>query len=374
MNVDNWQKTIPRPIIMLVYSIIFILALISTSGIINTVLPASNTPPGLGDISVKFQYFAEHKDDYDVIFLGPSTTYHGVIPKIFDESLSENAKNVKSFNFGIAAANVAEMEFYLQKILDLKPAHLKWIFLDCLVDFFVEEAPTSVKNIYWHTPFKTIENFKLILDSNFSWLIKINGFYKNTISFFYRWLGIGYFSWQQSPDILPEGIASEKLLEENGYYAMDWLKNSEEWQEIFQSNYLDSYQARLKQAKSGILEQDNKSTYPAKLYGIKLIKKMVNEVKEQEKISKNKIEPIFLIPPVLDVDIDHSAIMKAYELGYISTLFAFNNPNTFASFYEVSRRSDGRHLNNQGAEEFTRALAAKFSQHLNSSQEKLDKS
>jgi hypothetical protein len=369
MNVDIWKNNIPKPIIIFFYSIIFMLALISSAGLINTLLPSSNTPQNLGDISTKFQYFAKHKDDYDAIFLGPSTTYQGVIPRVFDETMAANGKSIRSFNFGIMAANVAETDFYLQKILALKPAKLKWIFLDCLVDFFMEEAPTSIKNVYWHTPLKTIENFRLIIESTSPLNEKINGFYANSISFFYRWLGIGYFSnfWQQESEVLPKGISAEKLIQEAGYYAMDWLENSEKWRKIFLSDYSESYQQQLKQSKSGVFVRGNISKYPLDSYVIKMLKNIDYRINNQEEISKIKVEPIFFIPPVLNTDFNNSALTKAYNKGDISTLFAFNQPNVFTNLYEVDHRSDGRHLNHQGAQEFTRALAAEFSKHLNSS-------
>ncbi|MBD6619323.1 hypothetical protein FNW02_26720 [Komarekiella sp. 'clone 1'] len=373
MNVYIWKKTIPRPVVMFFYSIIFLLALISTAGLINIVSPSSNIPRNLGDISTKFEHFAKHKDDYDVIFLGPSTTYQGVIPKVFDETMAANGKSIKSFNFGIMAANVAETDFYLQKILALKPANLKWVFLDCLVDFFMEEAPTSTKNVYWHTPLKTIENFQLIIESTSTLKEKISGFYANSISFLYRWLGIGYFSnfWQQKSEVLPKGISAEKLIQEAGYYSMDWLENSAKRREIFLSNSLDSYQKQLKQSKSGIFVRGNMSTYPLNSSAIKILKKIAYRIDAQEKTSKIKVEPIFFVPPVLNTDFDNSAITKAYKEGYISTLFAFNKPNTFTTLYEVDRRADGRHLNHQGAQEFTRAFAGKFSEHLKLSQQEL---
>ncbi|WP_392535291.1 hypothetical protein [Nostoc sp. C117] len=373
MNVDILKQIVPKPLVMFIYSLIFIVALISTAGLINTVLPSSATRQNLGDISVKFEYFTEHKDDYDVIFLGPSTTYQGVIPKVFDETMAANHKNIRSFNFGILAANVAEMDFYLQKILALKPAKLKWIFLDCLDNIYMQEAPTSAKNVYWHTPIKTIENFQLIAESTYSFKDKISGYYANSISFLHRWLGIGYFSnsWQQKLDPLSKRITGEKLLQEAGYYAMDWLKNSEEWKKTFQLNYLQSYKIRLMQAKSGVVERENISAYPQDSYALKIVKKIIFRIDSQEETNNIKVEPIFFIPPILDSDADHSAIMRAYDLGYISTLLAFNNPNTFATLYDIERRADARHLNHQGAQEFTRILATKFSQHLKLSPEEI---
>ncbi|WP_341528541.1 hypothetical protein WKK05_04185 [Nostoc sp. UHCC 0302] len=379
MNVYIWKTSIPKPVVIFFYSIIFIIALISTAGLINTILPSSNTPQNLDDVSTKFQYFAKHKDDYDVIFFGSSTTYQGVIPKIFDETMAANGNNIKSFNFGIMAANIVEMDFYLQKTLALKPAKLKWVFLDCLVNNFMENAPTAPKNVYWHTPIKTIENFHLIAETNYSLKDKISGFYANSVSFLYRWLGIGHFSnyWQQKAEKLasyglPTVVSNnDKLVEEAGYYAMDWMKDSEKLKKSFQLNYLESYQQRLAQAKLGVLQSNDTSTHLINSYGIKMIKKIVSRIENSESFSMNKIVPIFFIPPILDSDADHYSIARAYDLGYISNLFAFNDPNTFATLYELDYRADGRHLNHQGAQEFTRALAAEFFEHLKLSQNEI---
>ncbi|WP_066382146.1 hypothetical protein [Anabaena sp. CA = ATCC 33047] len=369
MNVYILKKVLPKPVIMFFYSIIFMLTLIFTSGFINIVSQAYNNPHNLEDIAIKWQYFTEHKDDYDAVFFGASTTYQEVIPKIFDEAMTANGKNIKSFNFGIMAANVAELDFYLQKVLDLKPAKLKWIFLDCLVNDFILIAPTSARNVYWHTPLQTIENFQVILSSNYSLKEKISGIYANSTSFIYRWLGIGYFYnfWQHhQEENLPEGLqkiaSTDKMLQEEGYYAMDWMENSEKWQKTFQTKYLDGYLKRLEQAKLGDYEQNNTLTPDS--YGIKIIKNIVDRIENFEKISNNQVEAIFFIPPILEADVDHAAIMKAYDLGYIPTLLAFNNPNTFPNFYNLDNRSDGRHLNHKGAQEFTLTLAEKFAQHL----------
>ncbi|MBD2677420.1 MULTISPECIES: hypothetical protein [Nostoc] len=361
-----------KPIFILLYGWIFILCLILTNGLINLFLPTSNMHQNLGDVSAKLAYFTKHKDNYDIIFLGPSTTYYGVIPKIFDESIAANGNNLKSFNFGIMSANVAEMDFYLQKILALKPAKLKWIFLDCLVNSFVEETPTATKNVYWHTPIKTLENIKLISESTLNLPIKIIALYANSVSFIHNWLGIGNFSDYVNPRITatPGGILSDRVIQESGYYAMDWMNDIEQLDRIFQEKYLQIYQQELKQAKSESADSQNISKYPLDSYAIKIIKKMIDRINNQEKITHNKIEPIFLIPPALNADVEHTPIMRAFNLGYVSTLFAFNNPNKFPSLFELANRSDQRHLNYQGSEKFTKILAAEFSNHLKLSEQR----
>ncbi|HLO84520.1 MAG TPA: hypothetical protein VK203_05825 [Nostocaceae cyanobacterium] len=351
---------------MLLHSLIFILFFLATAGLINKAFPDSQIPKNLGDVSAKLEYFTKHKDEYDILFLGPSTTYYGVIPKVFDESIAANGNSLKSFNFGIMSANVAEMDFYLQKILALKPAKLKWIFLDCLVNSFVEEAPTATKNVYWHTPIKTLENIKLIAESTLPLDIKIAALSANSISFFHNWLGIGNVADILQPRItkIPGGILPDKVIQQSGYYAMDWMNDIEQLDKIFQEKYLEVYKQRLKQAQAASPNSQTTSQYPVDSYALKIIKQMIDRIDNQGKITNNKIEPIFLIPPALDADVEHTPIMRAIDLGYVSTLFAFNNPNNFPSLFELANRSDQRHLNYQGAEKLTKILAAEFSNYL----------
>lgn len=54
--------------------------------------------PGIGP---KYGYFREHKDRYDVLFVGSSRFYHQIIPKQFDTRVGENGDaRLRSFNFG----------------------------------------------------------------------------------------------------------------------------------------------------------------------------------------------------------------------------------------------------------------------------------
>ncbi|MBH8578102.1 hypothetical protein I8752_35200 [Nostocaceae cyanobacterium CENA369] len=369
-----------KQLVMFGYSLVFILTIILSSGFLNIILPYSKTIQNLGEISVKWQYFTEHKDDYNAIFLGPSTTYFGVVPKLFDEYMTTEGKNVKSFNFGISGANVAEIDFYLQKILELKPANLKWIFLDCSVDLFTNYGATSAQEIYWHTPGKTLENFKLILESSIdSWPVKVSYLSANFQSFIYRWLGLGQFAnlWQEkilnidlsNPDPLAK-VSEDKLLQESGYYAIDWQQKAEKWQTLFRANGLNTYLKNLKKEQLKLADSDSEFNTSSTIYGVQMMRNITAKIK-QFRQNNNKVEAIFFIPPLLEIDSNFSALYKAYKSGYIETLFNFNVPNKFTNLYEVNRRIDSAHLNHQGAQEFTLLLASEFKQHLNNSEEKL---
>jgi len=375
------RKSMFRPLAIFGYSLIFIITIFFSSGFLNILLPYSQTIQNLGEISVKWKYFSEHKDDYNAIFLGPSTTYFGVIPKLFDEYMTTEGKSVKSFNFGIAGANVAEIDFYLQKILALKPANLKWIFLDCSFDLFTNYNATSAQEIYWHTPSKTLENFQLILESSIdSWPVKASYLNANFQSFIYRWLGLGQLAnlWQEkilnidlsNADPLAK-VSEDRLLQESGYYAIDWQKKAEKWQTFFRANGLDTYHKNLKNEQLKLANSEDSFNSQSIIYGAQMLKNLAARIEQYQQINNNKTDAIFFIPPLLEADSNPSALYQAYESGYIDTLFAFNNPNKFTNLYDVNRRIDSAHLNHQGAQEFTLLLASEFKEHLNNSAEKL---
>lgn len=383
MEIDTWKKIIPRPIVWLIHSFIFSLALILSTGLLNAIFTYSYAPKNLGDVGLKLQYFTEHKDDYDIIFLGPSTTYFGAIPKLFDDLMITEGKKVKSFNFGIAAANISQIDFYLEKILALKPAKLKWIFLDCAFDLFDTHFPTSPTELYWHTPGKTLENFRLILESHKNWQVKTIEIFTNFKSFLYRELGIGQLSTLGQERMLglylltsvsSENKSPERLIQESGYYAIEWLPNLEKWKNRFLGQSLEDYKTKLKKEQS-----QPQSTQPylalnpsQKSYKLKMIQKIASRFDREKYMGNNQREPIFLIPPTLDSEINRSPIIEAYNLGYIPTVFAFNDPKKFTNLYQVDRRIDSVHLNQQGSQEFTSFLADTFSRYLRIDPEKLD--
>lgn len=373
----------PRPIVWLIYSLIFSVALILSTGLLNTIFPYSYAPKNLGDVGLKLQYFTEHKDEYDIIFLGPSTTYFGVIPKVFDDLITREGQTVKSFNFGISAANLSQIDFYLENILALEPAKLKWIFLDCAFDIFDTHFPTTPTELYWHTPGKTLENFRLILESHKNWQVKTIEIFANFKSFFYRELGIGQLStlWQEKilglyllTSASSENKSPERLIQEAGYYSIEWLPNVDKWKSKFLGQGLENYKNQLKseQSQPETNQQDWALNPSEKSYKLDLMKKIVSRFDRENSVGDRKIEPIFLIPPILESEINRTPIVEAYNLGYLQKVFAFNDPQNFKNLYRVDRRIDSVHLNHQGSQEFTSFLADRFSRYLKRTPEKLN--
>ena len=215
------------------YSIIFIIALTVVFVLANIVFPYPNIPNYPSYISVKLKNFAEHKDEYNAIFIGPSTTYRGIVPNLFDNLMAEQNVEIKSFNLAFSGATVAEIDFYLRTIIALKPANLKWLFIEYQDSLYEHLSNAdSARSIYWHSPKETLLALHMALEPEKPLRRKFSTAYGNLKSLFYRilWMGIIYDFWSEK--VLGDNLVkfikqpdSRLLIQESGYSALNEEKN-----------------------------------------------------------------------------------------------------------------------------------------------------
>ncbi|MBC6477193.1 MAG: hypothetical protein GDA56_04790 [Hormoscilla sp. GM7CHS1pb] len=342
------------------YSSIFVITLTVFFVFVNLIAPYPDIPDNLGLISLKLDYFAKHKDEYNAIFLGPSTTYRGIVPNVFDRLMAEQNREIKSFNFGIDGAIAAETDFYLKKIIALKPAKLKWLFIEYperTLEPYINDNANSARGMYWHTLPQTLLDFRLIIELQQNLIDKFFAGYATFKSCLFRSLWMGRLANFFKVKILGLELFSDempdysRLAQESGYYAQDWqaLDKHKSWHQFFLDNLKDDYYQDVEQ-----LRQSNIS--PIKPYSLKVLKEMC------QYISAHGIKPILFISPI--VQERGATAINLYKQSDVLPLFAFNDPEAFPNLYQLDRRFDFLHLNHQGATEFTTSLAEEFAQYL----------
>ncbi|EGJ31354.1 MULTISPECIES: hypothetical protein [Moorena] len=346
------------------YSIIFTITLTIFFVLANIIFPYPNILNSPNNVNLKLKYFAEHKDEYNAIFIGPSTTEHGIVPNLFDKLMAEQNREIKSFNGAIGGATVAEIDFYLRDIIALKPANLNWLFIE-YPDAMDEKLRNSgsARSIYWHTPKQTILALRIMLEKKHPLRLKFIIAYGNLKSFLYRILSMGRFSnfWQQK--VLhsnPLKIAKQQLLiEESGYISLDRLaKYTSKWDNVRRKllNNLDDYYQNVDKEIYKFKQRNTASINLFKPYTLKVIKNMCDLIEEQG------IKPIVFISPT--VGYEETTAMELYKSRNTSVVFALNNPEAFPTLYQVDNRWDFVHLNDRGAREFTRSMAEQFTKYL----------
>ena len=103
---------------------------------------------------VKLRWFAEHREDYDVVFLGSSRTARGIDPQAFEARLAAGGRDWRAFNLGMAGMEGPESLFVCDWLLDQDPARVRWLFVEAQA-FDVEIGPLNHltrRMVFWHTP------------------------------------------------------------------------------------------------------------------------------------------------------------------------------------------------------------------------------
>lgn len=84
-------------------------------------------PPQLAEDSPRWQWFAEHRDSYDVVFIGSSRIYHGISPKLFSEVAGHSWRG---FNLGVDRMRTPACLEVARRVIALHPAKLKYLFFE----------------------------------------------------------------------------------------------------------------------------------------------------------------------------------------------------------------------------------------------------
>ena len=105
-----------------------------------------------GPMAIKLGHFAQHRDDYEAIFIGSSRVYRGFVPSLFEERLAEAGTPLRTFNMGLLGLRTPEAELVLRRIAELEPANLRYVFVDPepLDYLFLERNPRARRVIEWH--------------------------------------------------------------------------------------------------------------------------------------------------------------------------------------------------------------------------------
>ncbi|MGL4499258.1 MAG: hypothetical protein ACRCU2_09395 [Planktothrix sp.] len=338
------------------YCTVFLSTLSTGCFIMGRVFPDSDIPLDIPVISSKLKHFAEYKDEYSVIFIGSSRTYRHIMPDLFDSVVAREGYQIKSFNLGIQSLSLTEAHFYLNKVLDMSPNNLKWVFIEYLDGLVVRSENFSTsREIYWHTWDQSWFVINIILKSDYNLPLKFKAIYSHLIPLMYHLTntGLGSNFIQQ----LFLGDYQEKVIDKvnptgplrDGFLSLEEEAKTDESYQIRHQDYLnnlDSYEAQVDS-----LKRQTVPLSPSQPHVLQVLGEMIEKIKEKG------AEPIFLIAPGLN---KQANLMQAYAEGSVPELFVFNDPSEFPNLYEANKRFDIGHLNEEGAIQYTNLLADRF--------------
>jgi hypothetical protein len=138
----------PRLIRAVALVAVFIGVLLGSSALVSQVDPFREVPT----LREKWDHWLEHKDDYDTIFIGTSRMYRGLKPKVFDEVTAAGGVPTRTFNFGVDAMLPPEDAYVAEYILRNPSKNLRWVFVELgvFIDDFEDREPDSIRSSHWH--------------------------------------------------------------------------------------------------------------------------------------------------------------------------------------------------------------------------------
>jgi len=311
-----------------------------------------------GGVSQKFRFFAEHKDEFDTLFIGSSRIYFQISPAIFDRVTRESGLPTHSFNFGIGGMYLPETSYLLEQILNLKPRNLRWVFIeyDEMQTKWSPENQTSRRALYWADWKRVSLLLRKLTDAGTTplWLAnpaklreimlpqnddKSTG---SLLTFYAGQFEKNYTNVARAADVLDHFLSRDTKERRARYLgaASDGY--------VARPNRMSSSQAAAyERALAAAIAQAG--THPLSPYAVEAYRQCAQEVRNIGAM------PIFLIPP------STTQINIATEsTGSSGVVMAFNDPRAYPNLYRSSERRDGQHLTKSGADEFTRIVAANF--------------
>jgi hypothetical protein len=308
-------------------------ALLLTCLVVSSFMPFWRAP----DVYPKWQYFAAHRDEFDTLFVGSSLIRHQVIPLQFDSEMAAAGMPGKSFNFGCSGMWPPESYYIARSILKLRPARLRWVFIDA-IDMNTRatgQEVTTLRSVHWHDTTHTWFAFRAILESKRALADQARSLWAHACAFGIRLMNSG-----RGAEWLSAKFGSRPAAEP----PKDWTRVSgfePEPREPLSGTVLAQFEETLRTAKEHHIVHVIRPGLAAAVRAI------------AEELRRKNVEPIFIMPPIVN-----AIGVQGWPAGV--TLLSFNDPDEYAQLYDPALRYDMGHFNPAGAQVFTNLLARKF--------------
>ena len=329
-----------------------ICAFVLTCLLIDRMMPARELP---WLVREKVAYVATHGGEYDALFMGSSRVNNNIIAAMFDRTAAGRGFAIKSFNAAIPGLYPPQDAYLLERILGSKPAHLRWVFLE--MQYLQTALPPAnlgtLEQVYWHDwpRFSLLfRHIVLMVKKRRHWRDEVEEAWRrwpqmrgHTLLFvqYFTNLGRGFPLLQRWVTHEPAAPLEWGLLGEN---RDGWLPISVP--PVTDQNVI----ARL---DKDLLKR--RTHPPIKDFSDPVTQEGFDKVIAQ--IRRAGATPVLIVPP--------NAARGNYfypdpRRTQQCIVLDFCDPQRYPELYATEHRIDTSHLNEAGAEIFTRLLAERF--------------
>ena len=315
---------------------------LATCAAFNRLLPEAP----IENVTPKLEFFAQHKDEFDTLFIGTSRIHYQVSPALFDATTAEAGRPTRTFNFGVDGMHPPESFFVTEKILALQPRKLRWVFFELegvQIDWWRAGAQTR-RLEYWHDWKQTSLVIRRATNprGNSPW-------YAQVFRAVMRYRAIAFHLQLYAKQFSRVGDAADLMANSNNAARPGFVGQLGPRDDGYDAplppmtaDRVPRYQKKLAHETSGAHLQ------------------FVDPHAEQAyrdfaaRFAALGARTFFVITPVA------TQSPQRFHPPAPGPIFLFNNAKKFPQLYEPAVRADEGHLSQVGADEFTRLLAQQF--------------
>ncbi len=322
--------------------LLFLLSLLGSAVLIGHLLGL----PEIDQVSDKIHWLEKYGDRYDTLFLGTSRTNGHIHPLLFDQLTAAAGRPTHSFNLGVNGMRPPEDTFVLEAALAFRKTPLKAVIVES--NFFRLESPTN-KNAnaerigYWLDLERFLAVIQCLQETRDSALAHRTG--RVGILFYYcrkfaaRELNLG------------RGLNLVKARFGNPVKSLD-RQLGENWrgEKIGIDPPIQEEQWQILQEKLADLAKKPSEA----LYGLSADQKEV--YRKRRLIESHGGRMIVFTPPPATQNWLKPNPKMTGDIPIVS----FSDVSKYPEFYKREHLADAGHLNQIGADLFTRALAEEY--------------
>ncbi len=313
-------------------------------------------PLHVAGISYKLQAFAAQKNEFDLVSIGTSRIYHGVVPTVFDATAANLGYASHSFNGGADGMSTDEAFALTRRLLDHHPRRLRYVFFELHSGVGsgtpLENSGVTVRNVYWRDWHSLVAAARTLAEG-LSWDVPgLRGapfswsrwqFFGPIFSANVRLWARNETGWGEGYERLPQAV--DRMRHRgfsdqppppgwDGYYAMT---------RPMSGPTLATYREDFAKVRR---QPNNRPADPI------MRAELARYVRS---LAAKKIQVVFVVPPALTGGRSAGANCPPG-----SPLLDYDDYERYPEFYAEENRLDADHLNDRGAKLFSARLAHDF--------------
>lgn len=304
--------------------------------------------PDVPTVSDKLAVFGAHREEWDTVFIGSSRVFNQLSPKLFDADRRAAGQASRSFNLAASAMRPPEDFQTLGRALALRPTRLRLVIME-LMNVYPTMTPTerdTRRVTGWHRPRETAWITGAVLvapQPPFEMGRRLeNHLLAGARSFFH----VGDAQARMSADP-PRAVGGEGLGEDSdGYAPTSKARKAEEPEYRRFLVDLPGWERTVSGLAAGSLPERD----PVNPLLRWELPRQIARLREQG------IATVLFIPPVPRPE---RGLRRLGERSGAAAVFAFNDPAAFPELFRAEVRTDAEHLDAEGAEQLTHALAGR---------------